>query len=183
MKKELVTGLLVGMAASISLASFASANVITFDSNINYDHTVDYQPFSLDTTAALNVHLETFDAEFDPVMYLFHDDGDLSVDDYIAHNDDGGTAAWWWYNSLIDVELNADSYLVAVSDYSFSLSEALSGVNSINFANDGSYRLEISSLAGTLSAGATPTPEPATMLLFGTGLVGLAGSRARRKKK
>ncbi len=32
-------------------------------------------------------------------------------------------------------------------------------------------------------ANATPVPEPATMLLFGTGLIGLAGFSRRRKKK
>lgn len=33
------------------------------------------------------------------------------------------------------------------------------------------------------SANASPVPEPTTMLLFGTGLVGLAGISIRRKKK
>ena len=32
-------------------------------------------------------------------------------------------------------------------------------------------------------ADAAPVPEPTTMLLFGTGLVGLVGSRLRKKKK
>jgi len=34
-----------------------------------------------------------------------------------------------------------------------------------------------------VAPGSEPVPEPTTMLLFGTGLAGLAGKKIRRKKK
>jgi hypothetical protein len=46
-------------------------------------------------------------------------------------------------------------------------------------ATDGSFNFN----KAKLKAEAAPVPEPATMLLFGTGIAGLAGSRFRRKKK
>ncbi len=43
--------------------------------------------------------------------------------------------------------------------------------------NDGSYRIRIG-----VNEVPQPTPEPATMLLLGTGLLGIAGLKIRRKK-
>ena len=45
-------------------------------------------------------------------------------------------------------------------------------------ADGSTYTLQVSKGYAT-----TPTPEPATILLFGTGLVALGGSRLRKKKK
>ena len=53
------------------------------------------------------------------------------------------------------------------------------------FAKTTSSTLEfdIEEIICTAAGGGDPVPEPATMLLFGTGLVGLVGSRLRKKKK
>jgi hypothetical protein len=56
---------------------------------------------------------------------------------------------------------------------------ALSNVSMIKFMAKGGALNNEFSVAGINSA---PVPEPATMLLFGTGLLGLAGLRLRKKK-
>ncbi len=59
------------------------------------------------------------------------------------------------------------------------------GANHIMFtgngANSGDY--VVGQVDMNYDGSSAPVPEPATMLLFGTGLVGLVGSRLRKEKK
>ena len=75
----------------------------------------------------------------------------------------------------------------------FTLNISMSNIGSISFdpANSGILPGELGppAVGGVIltnfsyNTETTPVPEPATMLLFGTGLTGLVGSRIRRKKK
>lgn len=66
---------------------------------------------------------------------------------------------------------------VDTDDYlSLSISNII-GLTSSDFA----MRWSMSCANDIIEGGSSPVPEPATMILFGTGLMGLIGSRARRR--
>ena len=111
----------------------------------------------------------------DPFIYLFS--SPASVGTFIESDNNGGSGN----NSFIDRNLNIGSYVLAVSSFNFSLSEAISGYNgSVNFINDGDVTVTISSQNGIAEFGnPSAVPVPAAAWLFGSALLGFAGFRRK----
>ncbi len=178
MKKLVV--LLCTALITTALAGTAFATSMTFSGNVNPTDpgTVDYQYFTIDADDLVNI--ETFTETFDPMIYLFSDDGSLDTSDYITYDDDSGTRSDFGFsNSLISTNLTAGSYIVAVADFHLSLNEAVTGINgSDSNIGSGTYELVVSAESATVS-GAAPIPEPATMFLLGSGLLCLVGVRKK----
>ncbi len=185
MKKKLVAGLATGLLL-LGFAGFTSANTLTdttyFDAN-GTTATEDYVGHGYGSVNKLDgifdyvtwEHQFTFDPAADVInsatlALSLRDDNDR---DWLIFNLELGFG--------FGEDLSWDFGEVDTGVYSYNI-----GVSSLY---DGAYRVTLASLGGDfyidkseLTIDYTPTPEPATMLLFGTGLAGLAGV-ARRKKK
>lgn len=174
MKKVLLATL-----AILSMVGTASANIISSTVNISTATSVQYFDFSVTTAGLFNISAEGYTTlgvgyNVDPYIYLFSNS--LSTANVIASDDDGGIGL----NSLIsNISLGLGDYILAISEYDFSLSAAVSGNNEAEINFPGLILATISSQSGVATA--TNVPEPATLALFGLGLVGFAISRKRKQ--
>ncbi|MES9833977.1 MAG: DVUA0089 family protein [Candidatus Thiodiazotropha sp. DIVDIV] len=166
---------LLGLLMLLPLTSFA--NLITSTGSISHygAGSVSYTLFDQDARARTRISVNS--ASFDTQIFLFENDGILNGSDFVSHNDDGGPGL----NSLIDRILNAGSYILAVSDFPLSFSEAISGFNYNN--RYGSYNLRINSAANVgFSSDVSSVPEPTTLSLLGLGLLGVRLSQRFRSR-
>ncbi len=136
----------------------------------------------------------------DTSIWVFKSDGEyMGTNDDINHSGGslGNDGSLFGYDSFLTLTLAAGDYLFAIGDYDLSQTDAWAGINESTFTayyvshnetisvinHFGMYQITFDADADglTVSTGGAPVPEPATMLLFGLGLLGLAGVNRRKK--
>jgi hypothetical protein len=151
-----------------------------YDFAFSYSHTATFNPAAASITdATLTLRHFGNSANSTELWFLWNDSASIisnlsySAETYTTGPWYNQTTHWVWVTetftlpSSLFAGVNGSSWTIA-----FRLDENTSG-------EDEYFRVDFSTLSGNY----TPVPEPVSMLLFGTGLIGIGGYARRRFKK
>jgi len=192
--KKLLVGCLSLLAVSM-FAIQARATMLSFTpsaSSINIGENLDVDVVISDLGGSF-VGAFDFDVTFDDTIltfnsYSFTDNlGDISAgdaDDWSFGDLGFGTVNLAELSWLLDLSFQGDSFTLATLSFTGSaVGTSGLGFGLANISDDWGNPIAVTLGAGTVDvAGGAPVPEPATMILFGTGIAGLLGSGIRKKR-
>ena len=199
MKKKLITVLTAGLFL-FGMVGVTSATMFTLD---------DYQ-ITTESFLLVGLHIVTTDVLTTPhskdlsagdsysfdLFTIGSTEPEVNIDDWFPRNI-SVSLSWTDPDNMLDSVTGTTRGLMLPDLLGFDIGKVeWDGITDFYFGNGGHFTIGLSdktfSVPGSTTVVATldflsdpaPVPEPTTLLLFGTGLAGLAGrSRIRRKKK